>query len=185
MGDKKLCKDCDKAIVELSKGDRNALSVIYDAMARMIFSVAYAITSNYQDAEDVLQSTMLEITRYAHRYQRGTNARAWILAIARHRSLDILRKRKGEISIDEGGLSEVPDLCHELSSLEVLDMLSLLEEEEKQLVLFRLYAEMPYAEIAYVMKISVAAAQKRYQRAVKRLKSHYLTLGGVKVEKGY
>ena len=42
----------------------DALAIINDCMPRMIFSVSYAIAENYQDAEDILQETMIEITKY-------------------------------------------------------------------------------------------------------------------------
>ena len=165
-------KACDRAIVAYSKGDKNALSMIYDSMARMIFSVAYAITGNYQDAENVLQDTMIEITKYAHTYRSGTNAKAWILAMARHCSIDIVRKRKLVVSIED--TMNIPETQPDLSRIEVLDMLNVLGEQEKQCLLFRLYTKMPYKEIADMMNISVASAQKKYQRAIRKLKEYYL-----------
>ena len=57
---------------------------------------------------------------------------------------------------------------------EVLDMLSVLDGEEKQCLILRLYAKMPYKEIADILRISVASAQKKYQRSVRKLKDFYL-----------
>ena len=165
---------CDKALGQISKGDREALSVIFDCMARMIFSIGLAITGNDADAEDVLQDTMIEIVKYAHTYNGGTNARAWILSIARHRAIDIVRKRKPTVSIEETLSENLPDPRSDFSHTGVLELLNLLEDEERQLVVFRLYQELPYAEIARIMRIGVAAAQKRYQRALKKLKKAYL-----------
>lgn len=183
MRDKQINKACDMAIIDLSKGNKDALSVIYDCMARMIFSVAYAITCNYQNAEDVLQETMIEISKYAHTYQRGTNARAWILAMARHRSIDIVRRRKLVVLFEDAKNVDIPEPGSDFSQLEVLDMLSLLDEEEKQCVLLRLYTKSPYKEIAEIMKISVASAQKKYQRAVRKLRGYYSLFGGAYNEK--
>ncbi len=165
---------CDKAIIEFTKGDKEALSVIYDCMARMIFSVAYAITGNYQDAENALQDTMIEITKYAHTYRAGSNAKAWILALARHCSIDVVRKRKSVVSIEATATVDIPQTESDFSRLEVLDMLSVLDGEEKQCLILRLYAKMPYKEIADIMRISIAAAQKKYQRSVRKLKDYYL-----------
>lgn len=140
-------------------------------MARMIFSIAYSITGNYEDSEEVLQSTMLEVARYAHTYQNNSNPKAWILAMARHLAIDIVRKRKPSVSLDQIELSHTSS---DLERLEVLDLLNILDEDEKQLIMLRLYAQMPYAAIAGIMKISITAAQKKYQRAIKKLKKSYL-----------
>ena len=174
MREKHINLICDRAIIEFSKGDKDALSGIYDCMARMIFSVAYAITGNYQDAENALQDTIIEITKYAHTYRGGSNAKAWILAMARHCSIDIVRKRKSIVSIEDTSTMDIPETGSDLSRLEVLDMLSVLDGEEKQCLILRLYAKMPYKEIADIMRISVASAQKKYQRSVRKLKDYYL-----------
>lgn len=170
MGDLQIKVACDKAIVALSEGDMDALSDIFDCMARMIFSVAYGITGNYQDAENVLQETMIEICKYAHKYRRGSNAKAWILTMARHCSIDIVRKRKPIVSIEE--TMSMPYSEPDLTRIEVLDMLRILDEDEKQCVIFRLYSKMPYKEIAEMMNITIASAQKKYQRALKKLKNY-------------
>jgi RNA polymerase sigma-70 factor (ECF subfamily) len=173
VGDEKLNKACDRAIVELSMGERDALAVIYDCMARMIFSVAYAITGNYQDAEDALQNTMIGIMKYAHTYKSGSNAKAWIMTIARNCSIDIIRKRRPAVSIEDSNQGTGPRTQPDLSRLEVLDMLSVLDKEEKQCLILRLYANLPHKEIARIMGLSLASAQKKYQRAVRKLKNYY------------
>ncbi|NLB42888.1 MAG: hypothetical protein GX815_11655 [Clostridiales bacterium] len=60
----------------------------------------------------------------------------------------------------------------DLTRIEVLDMLRILDEDEKQCVIFRLYSKMPYKEIAEMMNITIASAQKKYQRALKKLKNY-------------
>lgn len=168
MEKRKIIHICDKAIIAYAKGDSEALSVIFDCMAKMIMATALAITDSREDAEDVLQDTMIGVTRFAGSYQKGTNAKAWILAIARNRSLDLVRKRKGDLPIENAGEQSQPEKG--FAELEVMDMLKILDETERQLILFRLYARLSYKEIADIMEISVAAAQKRYQRAIAKLR---------------
>ena len=57
-------KICEEALAEIAEGNTNALSVIYDKMSRSIFALAYTLTCNYCDAEDVLQNTMIDIARW-------------------------------------------------------------------------------------------------------------------------
>jgi RNA polymerase sigma-70 factor (ECF subfamily) len=164
-------KICEKAIFELAGGDMSALSVIYDVMSRRIFALAYTITGNYCDAEDALQNTMIDITRSCHGYKGGNHA-AWIMTLARHNAIDIVRKRRNDAELTLEGASEEAETQSEFSMVETMDMLNVLEEEEKQIVLMRLYAEMPYREISAVTGIKVFAAQKKYQRAISKLKKY-------------
>lgn len=167
-------KSLEKLITTLSEGDKDALSGIYDILSRLIYSVSLGITGNIQDAEDALQETMIDIVKYAHSYKPGTNPRAWILTIARHNSLDIIRRRREHLSIDGCEASMIADTSD--LSTDIKDLLRELDDGERQIIILRVYAELSYSEIAKIMKISVFAAQKRYQRVLKKLKKYY---GGV------
>lgn len=101
MGQRKITHICDKAVTAYAKGDSEALSVVYDCMAKMIMATALAITDSREDAEDVLQDTIIGVARFAGSYKKGTNAKAWILAIARNKALDAVRKRNGNLPLEE------------------------------------------------------------------------------------
>ncbi len=173
MTEHKEKKICEEAVLAIAEGNQEALSVIYDSMARILFSVAYAVTGNTADAEDVLQDTMIGIVQGAHSYQRGTNARAWILSIARNRAINLVKRRRVTVPLEEVTHLTVPPegMAEDLAFAELLSPLS---EDERQMVLLRLHWELPYREIARILGIGVPAAQKRFQRALKKLKTTYL-----------
>ncbi len=173
MPENEVCERLDAAIGRLAKGDLDALSDVYDIMARPIYVTAYAITQNRADAEDALQDTMLQIVKYAPSYRTGTSPRAWILTLARHRAIDLVRRRKPTVHMEDEQLSVLPD--PQSGTEDVLSLLDALTVQDRQLVILRLYDELSYAEIARVMGISVSAAEKRYQRALKKLKSIYFS----------
>ncbi len=52
------------------------------------------------------------------------------------------------------------------------ELLSRLEEDEREIILLRIYGELSFAEVAKIMKISVFAARKRYQRVLTKLKKY-------------
>ncbi|MCM1309045.1 MAG: RNA polymerase sigma factor [Butyrivibrio sp.] len=168
MDKRKIIHICDKAITAYARGDSDALSVVYDCMARMIMATALAITDSREDAEDVLQDTMISVARFAKSYRSGTNAKAWVLAIARNKALDLVRRQEKSLSLEEAYEKPIEERGFERA--EALDMLGTLDEAERQLVLFRLYAKLSYREIADIMEISVSAAQKKYQRAIAKLR---------------
>jgi len=177
VGEKRrLEKEIEKAIFEIAEGNGESLSVIYDNMAQMIFSIALGVTENRADAEDVLQETMIDIVKYSDSYRAGTNPKAWILSMARNNSLDILRKRKNYISLDDETLryiesNESKEDAERYIASDAAALLSALEEDEREIIILRIYAELSYIDAAKAMGISVFAAQKRYQRAMKKLKS--------------
>ena len=64
----------------LAAGDGKALEVLYDRMGRAILSVAYAVTGNLHDAEDVLSDTLVDAAVGAKGYRCGTGACAAVVA---------------------------------------------------------------------------------------------------------
>ena len=168
----RIDKQADKALRELAKGNMDGLSEIYDLYGRLILSVAYSIVGNLADAEDILQDVMIMLCRYAPSYQANTSPRAYVTSITRHRAIDLIRKRKNDLSTDEIG--EV--LTHddgELAAVEVLDLLSGLSEEEQQIVLFHLYAGLSHRQIAEMLELTTSATEKKYRRALEKLKKQY------------
>lgn len=57
---------------------------------------ARALCRSHPDAEDLLQETLLRAIEYAHRYQPGTNMRAWLFTIMRNRFFNDCKKRDRE-----------------------------------------------------------------------------------------
>ena len=164
-------REGDRALRRLASGDRSALGNIYDLYGRLILSVAYTIVENTADAEDVLQDTMIELARYASRYGSGSSPRAYILTITRHIAIDNLRRRKPQASLEEAGDRSSDDGL--LEAVEVLDLLRTLSEEERQTVTLHLYGGLSHKEVAKTLGITTAAAEKKYSRALAKLRHQY------------
>ncbi len=175
-------KRLERALLTLGQGERTAsgepagLSELYDLMAQAILTTAYVITGNREDAEDVLQDSLIEIMQDAHLYRPRTNPRAWVLTVARHTALDAVRRRnrRASVPMDEAVTAMIPapsDADEEFADL--WDMLAVLNGEEREIIVLRLYHCLPYVEVADALHISVAAAQKRYQRAIEKLREHH------------
>ena len=164
-------KECDRALSRLTSGDKSALSVIYDHYGKLMMSVAYAIVESYADAEDVLQESMIDLVRYAYSYKSGSKPRAYVLAIVRHKAIDLVRKRQLPSSLEESEDMGVND--EHLNTFEVLDMLRLLSYEERQVTVLHLYAGLTHRQIGKILGISTSSSEKKYQRALKKLKNFY------------
>ena len=159
---------CEKAIAGITRGERDALSAIYDSIGRQVYYLAYSMLQNHHDAEDVLQQTLIELVRCAHTYQKGAGARAWILGIARNQSRKLARDRR-EVPSEEIDTGHHPFE----TNLTMEEALATLGEEERRIVILRVFSDMKYKEIAAELQITTAAAEKKYQRAIQKLKQYY------------
>lgn len=169
---------CEQSIIKLSEGDMSALSVLYDCIGKLLFSIAYSILNDYHLAEDAMQDTFLKIAEQANEHSRGTNAKAWIAAICRNSSLNVLKKRGFEIAnLDETERNEHAGANtvygNEAFNIELHDMLSSLSISERQIIVFRVFGKLKHTEIATLMGIKPATARQKYQRTLNKLRNEY------------
>ena len=72
-------------------GDEDAFRALTDPYRRELQLHVYRIIGSAQDAEDLLQDTLLDAWRGLERFEGRASIRAWLYRIATNRSLDALR----------------------------------------------------------------------------------------------
>jgi RNA polymerase sigma-70 factor (ECF subfamily) len=82
------------AVERARLGDNEAFRLLVQQHSRGIFRLAYRMTANEQDAEDVVQETFLKAYRQIDRYEARCSFSTWLYRIASNCSLDLIRKRK-------------------------------------------------------------------------------------------
>jgi RNA polymerase sigma-70 factor (ECF subfamily) len=98
----------------IQRGDEGAMASLYDRYSRVVYSVALRVLRDPAAAEDVLQDIFMQIWRKPDSFvsTRGSLA-GWLAVIARNRSIDSLRRRKPQDSVDEVVLASSYNLAEE------------------------------------------------------------------------
>jgi len=104
MTDASVSSATDETLVAaVARGDEGALGMLYDRYAASIYSLALRITGDRLTAQEVAQDTFLRLWKYAKDFDRARGAfGAWLFAIARRRSLDVLRSRQRQVKTADG-----------------------------------------------------------------------------------
>jgi len=161
---------CNQALCKLAEGDTTALTVIYDCMARQMFALSISILRNYADAEDAMQETFLKVIQSINTYRKNGNARAWLLSITRNTAIDILRKKKDSVCIDD--VTVISKQPNDFAERIILDeALMSLEQEDREIIVLKIVSGMKFREISEVLGLPLTTVQKRYQRALEKLKT--------------
>lgn len=133
----------------------------FDRYSTGIYRYALSILKRPSLAEDVLQETFLRLlTRPAPGLTPET-AQSWLYRVARNLCYDILRQP------GETYARAVPIAPDEYTYLELISPLS---REEQELVTLKIVGKLSHREIAKVLRITPSAAQKRYERAIQKLR---------------
>jgi RNA polymerase sigma-70 factor (ECF subfamily) len=81
------------AVARARAGDREAFRVLVEKHSRNVFRLAFRMTRNEEDAEDVVQETFLKAYRNLHRFAGRSEFSTWVHSIAANCALDLLRRR--------------------------------------------------------------------------------------------
>src|SRR5256886_9274832 len=82
------------------QGDREAFEMIIRTHSRTLFAIAYGILQSREEAEDVVQDSLVKAWKTRWRVRDPEKFPAWLCMIARHRAHDIFRKRR-TVSLEE------------------------------------------------------------------------------------
>jgi RNA polymerase sigma-70 factor (ECF subfamily) len=89
-----------RIIQEAKNGNRDAFAELVDLYKDKVYHVSYRMVGNRQEAEDVAQETFLRVYANLDNYDPQYKFSTWIYRIASNLSIDLLRKRKKNLSID-------------------------------------------------------------------------------------
>ena len=81
----------EQTLARARAGDEDAFRELVDPYRRELQLHVYRIVGSVQDAEDLLQETLLSAWRSLEQFQGRASVRAWLYRIATNRSLDALR----------------------------------------------------------------------------------------------
>lgn len=161
---------------------------LYETVYQDLYRLAYYYLGNTLDAEDAVQDTALAAWRHFNALRRKESFRAWIFQIlvnlCRKMQKDRARRREfsAETAEERGpgmGMERTPNLAERV---ELLELLSGLEEEERMIVLLTVFGGYKGEEIAQILRRRHSTVRSRYRRALKKLEKELLEKEGCRKE---
>ena len=145
--------------------------------ADRLFRLAMWFERNRADAEDVVQETMMQALRSFHRFQPGTNCRAWLTTILQH-IVSNRRRAKGRsivISDPDDRIAHtvpfVPPVPQDLTDELVLSSLRRLPTAFQEVILLCDVEELSYKEAAEALAIPIGTVMSRLHRGRAQLRA--------------
>lgn len=184
-------RQSDAAAVErVLAGDREAYRALVDRHSRNVHRLAYRLTGNAHDAEDVVQEAFLRAYQKLKQFEARANFGTWVYRIAANYAIDRLRQRQKEEARRKEPEAEGPDgvgqdplalvrdgkpsperLMHSTQlRREMQRALSQLSHAERTAFVMRHWEGRGIEEIAGVLKSNSGAAKNTVFRAVQKLR---------------
>src|SRR4051794_26765838 len=93
----------ETAVAQARAGECDAFRLLVERHSRKVFLLAYRLTGNETDAEDVVQETFLRAYRNLNQFDQKAVFTSWLYRIASNYALDLLRLRKARPAISLSG----------------------------------------------------------------------------------
>ncbi|HVL32400.1 MAG TPA: SigE family RNA polymerase sigma factor [Actinomycetota bacterium] len=144
----------------------------FDAEFRPLRRLAYLLTGDWGEAEDLAQETMVRMYRAWSRIQDRERPAAYARTVLVNRHRSLLRRARVET---KHAVARHPDIATPAiemgeDALVVWRALHELPVRERQVLVLRFYEDMPIAEIAEVLGIPIGTVKSLTHRAVGRLR---------------
>lgn len=180
-----LQKISDHDLVKLYQaGTERALEELIRRHKRSIFSAIYLMVRNRPQSEDIFQEVFIKIihTLRSGRYQEEGKFGGWAVRVAKNLTIDYLRKLKRDVTITDSegnGIFDYLIIAEESKEDRIIQMQSqqqlkelirLLPEEQREVLILRHWGDMSFKEIADKTGVSINTALGRMRYALNNLR---------------
>jgi RNA polymerase sigma-70 factor (ECF subfamily) len=164
----------DRALVrQFLDGHQDAANGLVDRYQKRLFNLALRMTGDVLDAEDVTQTVFLNAFLNLRSYDSKYKFFSWIYRMAVNESLNVLKRRKRSVTLDDG--LEIPvaePSADRMAEAEdrVGKALKGLGPNDRAVVVLKHFLFFSYQEIAEVLEIPVQTVKSRLYEARERLR---------------
>jgi RNA polymerase sigma-70 factor, ECF subfamily len=158
--------------------DREAFAQLFDSFAPRVKSFMMRKGANPDQAEDLVQETMIAVWNKAALYasDRG-GVSTWIFTIARNLRIDRLRREKSNMFTDlddydaeSGDMPQDDAMGRAQEDAQVTRALALIPAEQRELLILSYVDDLPQSEIAMRLQIPLGTVKSRMRLAYNRMR---------------
>ena len=165
------------------QGDSEAFRTLVERHSRLAFQLAYRITGNEQDAEDVVQESFIRAYRQLGRFEARAHFGTWLHRIVANCSVDLIRSRRARYdhasadALDPADQPETDDPNPERLAASaqiqrtVAAAMTELSPLERAAFTLRHYEGRSIAEIGKTLGLGTSATKHSVFRAVRKLRA--------------
>jgi len=172
-------KDVEKEWLQQAlHGDANAFGQLVEVYNQPVYNLCFRMLGDPYEAEDAAQEAFLRAYKFLKRYDITRSFSTWLLSIAAHYCIDLIRKRRiWFIPIDTLDYREIRDpspnpessLSISEDQQQIQSLLESLSPTDRAAVVMRYWYDFSYDEISNTLNLSLSAVKSRLHRARRTL----------------
>ena len=166
-------KELEKIFLDIKQNKAYGIEELYDKYKKVIYGIAFTITKNQEESEDILQMIFVKIYEIEDSKFPTKNYASWLYSITKNETINFLKKKKNDISLDK--IYEIPDDNNELNKIidntDFNRLISRLNEKEKEIISLKIISGFSFEEIGKLLKEPVSTVKWRYYKSIYSLRT--------------
>ena len=166
----------EKLILRFQEGDINAYNELVKRYKDRLLNFVFRYFNNVEQAEDVVQDTLIKLYTHASYYKNVAKFSTWIFTIAKNNALTELRKNKRKktdsLWTDDGKFIDISSkeesleskVQNEIAIDQLNKFLDEIPENFRIAVVLRDFQELSYEEISTILEIPIGTIKSRINR---------------------
>ena len=169
-------KDDQDLIQNILSGQLPAFEQLVEKYQNMVFTLAFRVLQNHEDAEEVAQDVFVKVFNSLKNFQQKSNFKTWLYRIVYNESINRLRSRKKRVPLvdlneettlhlfDPGSINDSNDEIQFIQKA-----IQNLPETERIILSLYYYEDMPVKEIAKITELTETNVKTRLFRSRQKL----------------
>ena len=166
-----------RAMERMAAGDQEALKELYERYGRLVFGMAYRVTSDHGLAEECTQDVFVNLWRRASEYDPGrAKVTTWLFVITRNRAIELgrARARSPDPQPDVELPGESPDPAELVGAADesqrVAEAMAELPSPQREVLQLAFFDGLTHVEIADRLGVPLGTVKGRLRLALDRLR---------------
>lgn len=161
--------------------DKQALEALYDRYERILYAFVMQLTKDRDLAEEAMQEVFIKLWRGGDVYDDSKGKfKSWLFTMSRHVTIDLIRKRKPDLQLDESYAEAIPSPAPSVETevewqeerTQIETAMAELPTEQQQVVRLMYFQGLSQQKIADACDIPLGTVKGRIRLALKQLRRH-------------
>ena len=160
-------------IFELLKNyDKYGFELLYEHYFRLMYGIAFSVCKDDEMSKDAIQNTMIILYKLDPKKFPNNNELSWLYKVVKNETLQLLRKQKNKLSIDE--IADLPIIDKSIENIVDMDsynyLIKDLNEEQRKVITLKIICGLTHKEIAKLLNMPSGTVMWIYNTSIKKLK---------------
>ncbi len=169
-------------MLKVKAGDLDKMGLLFERYHKPLFGFLYHATGQRVESEDLVQTVFYRMLKYRHTYSGEGEFRTWMYHLARNALIDSAKKAnriayQADITVasemQQQNYSETDNMLRDEAGQLMQLAMKKLKSDQREVLIMSKFQELPYKEIAEILKTTEANIKVKVYRAIQDLRKEF------------